>query len=235
MIAAAKDVGRTVEHYAVIRLLDGTRAYVHAVIDNFSRRILASRVADTFAPVNSAAVLLDASPGATPSDHPSGVGRCRCQNVNAQVDALISTGVLRRVLTFTELKFSNSNDRSMVALPQTSVALPPLAGQRDHGPAISRVLRAGTQPGAATFGVRGQTPDEMYFGRGDAAPTDLTARGAAARRARAAGLPIGGVRGVPINRRRCRITNSRPPELAGPCIWRRRGKSGARHRWTALT
>ena len=37
----------------VIRLLDGTRAYVHAVIDNFSRRILAWRVAETFAPVNS--------------------------------------------------------------------------------------------------------------------------------------------------------------------------------------
>src|SRR5262245_23604840 len=34
----------------VIRLLDGTRAYLHAVIDNFSRRILAWRVADTFAP-----------------------------------------------------------------------------------------------------------------------------------------------------------------------------------------
>ena len=31
----------------VIRLLDGTRAYLHAVIDNFSRRILAWRVADT--------------------------------------------------------------------------------------------------------------------------------------------------------------------------------------------
>jgi len=38
----------------VIRLLDGTKAYVHAVIDNFSRRILAWRVADTFAPVTSA-------------------------------------------------------------------------------------------------------------------------------------------------------------------------------------
>jgi transposase InsO family protein len=36
----------------VIRLLDGTRAYLHAVIDNFSRRILAWRVAETFAPVN---------------------------------------------------------------------------------------------------------------------------------------------------------------------------------------
>jgi len=35
----------------VIRLLDGTRAYLQAVIDNFSRRILAWRVAETFAPV----------------------------------------------------------------------------------------------------------------------------------------------------------------------------------------
>jgi putative transposase len=32
---------------------------------------------------------------------------------------------------------------------------------------------------------RGQTPDEMYFGTGDAVPADLTSRAAAARRARA--------------------------------------------------
>ena len=31
---------------------------------------------------------------------------------------------------------------------------------------------------------RGQTPDEMYFGTGDAVPTDLRSRAAAARRAR---------------------------------------------------
>ena len=31
---------------------------------------------------------------------------------------------------------------------------------------------------------RGQTPDEMYFGTGDAVPPDLTLRAAAARRAR---------------------------------------------------
>jgi hypothetical protein len=30
------------------------------------------------------------------------------ENVNAQVDELITTGVLRRVLAFTELRFSNS-------------------------------------------------------------------------------------------------------------------------------
>jgi transposase InsO family protein len=52
----------------VIRLLDGTRAYLHAVIDNFSRRILAWRVADTFAPINSVGVLLDANRAAAPSD-----------------------------------------------------------------------------------------------------------------------------------------------------------------------
>jgi hypothetical protein len=39
------------------------------LIDNFSRRILAWRVADTFAPVNSVTVLLDA-----PVEPP----RCRC-------------------------------------------------------------------------------------------------------------------------------------------------------------
>src|SRR5690606_16803966 len=53
----------------VIRLLDGTRAYLHAVIDNFSRRILAWHVAETFAPVNSVAVLLEASQQVTRTDN----------------------------------------------------------------------------------------------------------------------------------------------------------------------
>jgi transposase InsO family protein len=93
----------------VIRLLDGTRAYLHAVIDNFSRRILAWRVADTFAPVNSVAVLLEASRGATRSSSaPVVLADAGVENVNAQVDELIDTGVLRRLLAFTELKFSNS-------------------------------------------------------------------------------------------------------------------------------
>jgi transposase InsO family protein len=93
----------------VIRLLDGTRAYLHAVIDNFCRRILAWRVADTFAAVNSVAVLLGASRGATRSaSAPVVLADAGVQNVNAQVDELIDTGVLRRLLAFTELKFSNS-------------------------------------------------------------------------------------------------------------------------------
>ena len=93
----------------VNRLLDGTRAYLHAVIDNLSRRILAWRVADTFAPVNSVAVLLEASRGATRSASPPVVlADAGVENVNAAVDALIETGVLPRLLAFTELRFSNS-------------------------------------------------------------------------------------------------------------------------------
>ena len=78
-------------------------AYLHAVIDNFSRRILAWRVADRFAPVNSVSVLLDASRAATPSDTiPVVLADAGVENVNAQVDALIDAGVLHRLLAFTE-------------------------------------------------------------------------------------------------------------------------------------
>src|SRR2546425_5812324 len=68
----------------VIRLLDGTKAYLHAVIDNFSRRILAWRVADTFAPVKSVAVLREASGGATrAASTPVVLADAGVENVNA--------------------------------------------------------------------------------------------------------------------------------------------------------
>ena len=88
----------------VIRLLGGTRAYLHAVIDNFSRRILAWGVADTFAAANSVVVLLEATRGARRSTSaPLVLADAGVENANAQVDALIETGVLRRLLAFTEL------------------------------------------------------------------------------------------------------------------------------------
>jgi transposase InsO family protein len=93
----------------VIRLLDGTRAYLQAVIDTFSRSILAWHVADTVAPVKRVTVLLDASRAAAPSGTaPVVLADAGVENVNAQIDALTHTGVLRRLLALTELKFSNS-------------------------------------------------------------------------------------------------------------------------------
>ena len=169
----------------VIRLLDGTRAYVHAVIDNFSRRILAWRVAETFAPVNSVAVLVEAGRGATPSmTTPVVLADAGVENVNAQVDALIGTGVLRRLLAFTELKFSNSMIEAwwrslkhhwlfLHSLDSVTTVRRLVAFYVDEH---NRVL-----PHSA---FHGQTPDEMYLGTGDAVPRDLRARAATARRAR---------------------------------------------------
>ena len=169
----------------VIRLLDGTRAYLHAVIDNFSRRILAWRVVDTFEPVNSVAVLLEATRGATRSTSaPVVLADAGVENVNAQVDALIETGVVRCLLAFTELKFSNSMIEAwwrslkhqwlfLHSLDSIATVRRLVAFYVDEH---NRVL-----PHSA---FRGQTPDEMYFGTGDTMPADLASRAAAARRAR---------------------------------------------------
>ena len=168
----------------VIRLLDGTHAYLHAVIDNFSRRILAWRVADTFAPVNSVAVLVEASRGATTSETtPVVLADAGVENENAQVDELITRGVLRRVLAFTELKFSNS----MIEAWWRSVKHQWLfLHSLDSVTTVRRLVEFYVQEHNRVLphsAFRGQTPDEMYFGRGDAVPADLTARAAAARRA----------------------------------------------------
>jgi hypothetical protein len=169
----------------VIRLLDGSRAYLHAVIDNFSRRILAFRVADTFAPVNSVAVLVEASRGATPSETtPVVLADAGVENVNAQVDDLITTGVLRRVLAFTELKFSNSMIEAWWrSLKHQWLFLHSL----DSVTTVRRLVTFYVDEHNRVLphsAFRGHTPDEMYFGTGDAVPADLTSRAAAARRAR---------------------------------------------------
>jgi putative transposase len=169
----------------VIRLLDGTRAYLHAVIDNFSRRILAWRVTETFAPVNSVTVLLEATRTATRSTSaPVVLADGGVENVNAQVDALIETGVLRRLLAFTELKFSNSMIEAWWrSLKHHWLFLHPL----DSVATVRRLVafyideHNHVLPHSA---FRGQTPDEMYFGTGDGVPADLRSRAAVARQAR---------------------------------------------------
>ncbi|MBN4048181.1 DDE-type integrase/transposase/recombinase [bacterium AH-315-O15] len=169
----------------VIRLLDGSRAYLHAVIDNFSRRILAWRVAETFAPVNSAAVLLDASRAATPSDTaPVVLADAGVENVNAQVDALIDTGVLRRLLALTELQFSNSMIEAWWrSLKHQWLILHPL----ERVTTVRRLVAFYVDEHNRVLphsAFRGQTPDEMYFGTEDSVPADLTSRAATARRRR---------------------------------------------------
>jgi transposase InsO family protein len=148
----------------VIRLLDGSRAYLHAVVDNFSRRILAWRVAETFAPANSVAVLVEAGRGATPSETtPLVLADAGVENVNAQVDELINTGVLRRILAFTELKFSNSMIEAWWrSLKHQWLFLHSL----DSVSTVRRLVAFYVEEHNTVLphsAFRGQTPDEMYF------------------------------------------------------------------------
>ena len=106
------------------------------------------------------------------------------ENVNAQVDELIAAGVLRRMLAFTELKFSNSMIEAWWrTLKHQWLFLHSL----DSVTTLRRlvefyVLEHNRVLPHSAF--RGQTPDEMYFGTGDGVPADLTSGAAAARRAR---------------------------------------------------
>lgn len=96
------------------------------------------------------------------------------ENVHAQVDALIATGALRRVLAFTELKFSNSMIEAWWrSLKHQWLFLHAL----DSPTTVRRLVEFYVNEHNRVLphsAFRGQTPDEMYFGTGDAVPADLT-------------------------------------------------------------
>jgi transposase InsO family protein len=93
----------------IIRLLDGTRAYLHAVIDNYSRRILAWRLEDrlgsggTCRILREAVIQLSNCPARTIVVADSG-----SENINGDVDDLLGGEKLTRVLAQVEVTFSNS-------------------------------------------------------------------------------------------------------------------------------
>jgi len=167
----------------LIRLLDGGRAYLHAVIDNFSRRILAWKVTPSFEPGATAEILLTAAKGI---DHgtPTVLVDGGTENFNGPVDELVNSGLLHRLLARTEITYSNSmieswwrvlkhqwlylNTLDTVTAVQNLVAF--------YVPEHNSRL-----PHSA---FRGQTPDEMYFQTGDGIPEKLEAARQEARRVR---------------------------------------------------
>ena len=91
----------------LVRLLDGSKAYLHAVIDNFSRRVLAWRVNDPFIPAVTAELLIEA--GREIEDgKPHVLVDGGVENYNSAVDKLVDSGVLKRILAQTEIRYSNS-------------------------------------------------------------------------------------------------------------------------------
>ena len=90
-------------------MIDGTKVYLHAVIDNFSRRILSWRVAEQLEVASTVAVLREAARRAVSADNiPTLVADAGVENVNTDVDGLIESGLMSRVLALKDVMFSNS-------------------------------------------------------------------------------------------------------------------------------
>ena len=168
----------------LIRLLDGSRVYLHAVIDNFSRRILAWKVASAFHPVATVEILLAASKGVV-DGKPMLLVDGGVENFNGAVDELIEVGLLSRVLAQTEIHFSNSLIESWWrVLKHQWLYLNTLDTVRTIEKLVAfYVHEHNTRLPHSAF--RGQTPDEMYFGTGNHVPHKLEAARQAARQARA--------------------------------------------------
>ena len=171
----------------VVRLLDGTMAYLYAVIDNFSRRILAWRVSERFDPTNTLAILVEAGSAAHQADTPPTLlSDGGIENRTKAIDELVDSGALRRVLAQTDIACSNSMIESWWrSLKHQWLFLNELDSVRSlRRLAAFYVEEHNTQLPHSAF--RGQTPDEMYFGSGHGVPADLEARRKAARDARMA-------------------------------------------------
>ncbi len=169
----------------IIRLLDGTRAYLHAVIDNYSRRILSWTLEDrlgsggTCQILREAAVQLINRSGVTTIVADSG-----SENVNGEVDELLKDEALTRVLAQVEVTFSNSMIEAFWrSLKHSWIFLHTLDNFTALGRLIEFYVTAHNEvmPHSA---FEGQTPDEMYFGTGGAVPAELASARKAAREER---------------------------------------------------
>jgi hypothetical protein len=93
----------------IIRLLDGTKAYLHAIIDNYSRRILSWTLEDRLGSGGTWQILREAAIQLCKrSEETTVVADSGTENVNGEVDELLKDEALTRILAQVEVTFSNS-------------------------------------------------------------------------------------------------------------------------------
>ena len=167
-----------------IRLLDGTKVFLHAVVDNFSRRILAWRLCERLTPTTTVAILREAAAGIGIT--PTLVADSGIENVNGDVDALVDVGVVDRVLALVEVAYSNSIvEAYWRSLKHEWLFLNSLhnASELEKLVAFHVEQHNSVMPHSA---FDGQTPDEIHYGRGDHVPSALAVARTKARQKRLA-------------------------------------------------
>jgi len=169
----------------IIKLLDGTRAYLHAVIDNYSRRILSWTLEDRLGSGGTCRILREAACQIRAcSKDTKVVADSGSENVNEEVDDLLKGEELTRVLAQVEVTFSNSMIEAFWrSLKHSWIYLHTLDNFSTLGRLIKFYITAHNEvmPHSA---FEGQTPDEMYFGTGGAVAGELASARKAAREER---------------------------------------------------
>ncbi|MFO0342367.1 MAG: DDE-type integrase/transposase/recombinase [Planctomycetota bacterium] len=170
----------------IIRLLDGSRVYLHAALDNYSRRILACRLNTTFDTGTTAELLKEAAEGLHGQTVPSAVMDSGVENLNAKVNELVAGGAIKRILAQIDITESNSMIEAWWRqLKHQWLYLHEL----DSATSVRKLVAFYVEQHNCVVphvAFQGQTPDEIYFSSGANIRTDLKPRQAAARAARLA-------------------------------------------------
>jgi hypothetical protein len=177
---------------SIVKLLDGTRVYLQAVMDNFSRKVLAHRVTDKYDPTATATLLEDAAhclSSATDNiPQPAPTVSLYCdggvENFNEAVDQVLSRFQIVRVQAQIDVQFSNS----MIEAFWRSTKHNCLFQQRlDSLAAIQRWVAFYVQQHNEVMphsAYQGQTPNEMFFGTGNFLEAELKQARETARQSR---------------------------------------------------
>jgi len=169
---------------SVLRLLDGTKVYLHAAIDNFSRKILAWKVTESLHPMSTCEILQEAARHLHRDEPVQLVCDGGVENFNADVDALVAQFSWARVRALVDVTFSNSKIEAWWrSLKHQWLYLNQLNTIADvrRLTAFYVSQHNSVMPHAA---FEGQTPDEMYYGAGANIADELKARRVEARRRR---------------------------------------------------
>ena len=168
---------------SVLRLRDGTKAYLQAVVDNFSRRVLSFAVTPHVGGEHTKAMLVRAIAELPDGVTPKLMSDGGSENAIARTDFTLASA-FEHIVAQADIAFSNSmvealwsqmKHRWLFLHTLDSIeTVERLVGQyvKDHNARIPMPV------------LGGRTPDEAYFGQGADLRVDLAQAGAAARRER---------------------------------------------------
>jgi transposase InsO family protein len=158
----------------IIRLLDGTRAYLHALIDNYSRRILSWSLEERLGSGGTCRILREAVVELNDCpDHAIVLADAGTENVNGDVDNLLDGEEWTRVLAQVEVTFSNSMIEAFWrSLKHSWLYLHSLDSMAALRRLIGFYVTAHNEvmPHSA---FHGQTPNEVFFGVGEVVIREL--------------------------------------------------------------